>query len=144
MKEGIEMILEMIGSWFCLIEIFVLLFSNDIVLMSSTKRIVPYCRAIVWMTSGHCTSAAERVKNHVGKPSGLIVARTSYMTLEIGRWPSDILQEICIIFMYHLLYDLVLNSLRAVRHIIGAYVINSQRRAPIYWRSVYRMHSARK
>ena len=36
-----------------------------------------------------------------------------------------------------------INSSHAVRHIIGAYVINSQRRSPIYWRSVYHMHSAR-
>ena len=37
----------------------------------------------VWLLSGHCLSAAERVKNHVGIPSCLIIPSTLYMTLSL-------------------------------------------------------------
>jgi len=46
------------------------------------KRVEPYCLAIICMTFGHCMSAAEKVRNHVGIPSCLIIPSTSYTPSE--------------------------------------------------------------
>ena len=50
-----------------------LFFSNDIVFTSSSVRMVSYCMAILWVTSGHYMSDVERVRNNAGIPSCLIV-----------------------------------------------------------------------
>ena len=75
-KKGVEPIL---ATGFCLSHL--LFSSNERAATSSSVNVTPYCLAIVWMISGHCISAAERVRKNVGIPSCLIMASTSYCTL---------------------------------------------------------------
>ena len=50
-------------------------------LTSSGERLFPYWKAMLWITSGHCMSAADRVRNHVGIPSCLTIASKSSRTV---------------------------------------------------------------